>query len=79
MSFASQLDISGELCDKCLKPMTEQRPGLQIHTNSRETGRQHVWIHIDELSRAMIEAKKELIPKPIENPAAAESKGEVSA
>jgi hypothetical protein len=51
MAFRSDLDVSGELCDKCRKPMNPERPGVVIWTSCQELGRQMVWLHIDCLQK----------------------------
>ena len=61
MSFRSALDVSGEVCDKCGKPMNPENPGVYLYANSREAPRQQVWIHIDELQKAIRKAEKEAI------------------
>ena len=64
MSFNSGLNISGEVCDKCQKPMDQERPGIDLSAFSREGGRQRIWIHIDELQKAIRKAEKEAIQEP---------------
>lgn len=61
MSFRSALNTSGEACDKCHKPMTTENPGMYLYASCAEAPRQQIWIHIDELQKAIRQAEKESI------------------
>lgn len=60
MAFKANLSITGELCDKCKKPMTEANPGIEMYATTRESGRNYIWVHVKELRKVFQEMDTQL-------------------
>ncbi|HEX4501076.1 MAG TPA: hypothetical protein VH187_07945 [Scandinavium sp.] len=61
MTLRSYINTSGEFCDKCNKPMNPETPGMEVHGNSKETGQQVIWVHIDCLQKEIRKIEKQHI------------------
>jgi len=55
------LNTSGEVCDKCSKPMTEDEPGIDLDSYTQEGGKARIWAHIECLQKLLFKVRKEHI------------------
>jgi hypothetical protein len=59
MSFYASVTNTGETCDKCRKPMTEDRPGITLYASTKESGYQTIWIHESCLEKAIKSSREQ--------------------
>jgi len=59
--FKSSLDVTGDQCDKCRKPMNPEAPGVYIYASCKEAPRQVIMLHIDCMQKVVRDAEKEAV------------------
>jgi hypothetical protein len=61
MAFTSALEVTGELCDKCKKPMNPESVGMHLQSSTKDFGSQNVWLHIDCILKIITKHRAEAI------------------
>ena len=54
-----QINTCDEPCDKCSKPMTLDRRGVELCGYTKEQGKFVIWVHLDCLQKVIASAIKE--------------------